>query len=1038
MHLPPDPAPPPDSAVPDAVGISRFRALAITPIALVLLLIATRLSAPPPIVATIIDGLTILALLAHALFFVEPAVRRIRRESARRAAEHRQAQRARELLETTGRIAQIGSWLLSGDGQSLAWSTQVRRIHEVDDDYRPRVDQAIDFYAPEARPIIRQAVERGLRDAQPFDLELRLITARGNERWVRALGFPVQSGGRVTELWGAFQDITEQTRARRELEASQNRFQRASEAATNGLWEFDPRTGSAWFSPELLDLLQRDPASPAPPTRNDFRERVHPHDRAALEQCLAAHLASNAPCYAELRLEVAPALHRWFRLRGRAARDERGIPLRLSGSVSDIHDRHTMQSRLDLATRAAGIGLWDWDLPSGQAYFSDTFYTMLGYEPRELPMKLETWRTLTHPSEQAAVHRDIQRHIQGRTPIYQNERRLRRKDGSWAWIRDIGEIIERDAHGAPKRMIGVLVDIDAVKRLGVALERIIEQPAALGLTESMEHLSRAVAEVFGVMYAAVARCVTDEQGRELAQVVGGWHDGGPAERVLYSLEGTPCDHALRDGYFFRSARIVDAFPEDTPLRDMGAESYAAIAICNSRGERIGLLVVLHRATFRTSLDIESTLRLFGARAAAEIERAESEAALRDAIDRANAANRAKTEFLANMSHEIRTPMTAILGYADLVADPDSHALDVASHADTIRRNANHLMTIINDILDMSKIEAGRLGIDLIETDPARILDEVASLMQPRAADKGLSFIVRRDSELPSRVISDETRLRQILLNLAGNAVKFTASGSVTLCASHDPVAERLRIRVIDTGIGMSDEQRLAIARFDAFSQADSSTTRRFGGTGLGLRICNSLATMLGGKISIESEPGRGSTFTLDIPAAIAPLSPESTAADRSPLPAPSPEPAALPANEDRPLAGVRILLAEDGPDNQRLIRYFLEHSGAEVSIVHNGLEAIDAIKSGSFTPDLVLMDMQMPELDGYSCTRRLRDDGITLPVIALTAHAMAGDREKCLAAGCDDYLSKPIDRAALTAACLYWAPPIRHARFKPQGSADAA
>jgi CheY-like chemotaxis protein len=404
--------------------------------------------------------------------------------------------------------------------------------------------------------------------------------------------------------------------------------------------------------------------------------------------------------------------------------------------------------------------------------------------------------------------------------------------------------------------------------------------------------------------------------------------------------------------------------------------------------------------------------------------------LREAIIRAEASSQAKSEFLANMSHEIRTPMTAILGYADLL-DPDSNigqplpALQTSDAVQTIRSNANHLLTIINDILDMSKIEAGQLSVECIETSPVQVIEEVASLMQPRAKDRGIEIRIQYETAIPVSIHSDPTRLRQILLNLVGNAIKFTEVGAVTIYAACQPELQQMQFRVIDTGLGMTPEQRDLIARFEAFSQADTSTTRKFGGTGLGLRISNALASMLGGGITVESATGVGSTFTVTINTGD--LSDcELLAADQTPRLANSknaPQAAQIqkPQTENS-LQGVKILLAEDGPDNQRLVSFLLKKAGAEVSLADNGLIAVEMLERASADqlPQLVLMDMQMPELDGYQATRRLREQGFTLPIIALTAHAMASDRDKCLAAGCNDYLTKPLNRDSLLALCQTW------------------
>jgi PAS domain S-box-containing protein len=400
----------------------------------------------------------------------------------------------------------------------------------------------------------------------------------------------------------------------------------------------------------------------------------------------------------------------------------------------------------------------------------------------------------------------------------------------------------------------------------------------------------------------------------------------------------------------------------------------------------------------------------------------AERAMETAKVQAEASSRSKSVFLANMSHEIRTPMTAILGFADLLDSSPEVAADPAQATQavqTIRSNANHLLTIINDILDMSKIEAGRMTVEQIDTNPVQIVEEVLSLMRPRAVGKGISLGVHYETLMPRTVKSDPTRLRQILLNLVGNAIKFTEVGGVMIHVTLEQTLDRMLFRISDTGIGMKAEHCEKVARFEAFTQADESMTRQFGGTGLGLRISSSLARMLGGAIYVESELGRGSSFTLSM--ATGPLdSSEFVEPDNGSLhhvysrsSTTAPNPSGTSSGTQTRLQGVRILLAEDGPDNQRLISFHLKKAGAEVTVAENGRIAAELIERDPLAFDLIFMDMQMPELDGYAATRRLRSRGISLPIIALTAHAMDGDRQKCLDAGCDSYTSKPIDREQL-------------------------
>jgi signal transduction histidine kinase/HAMP domain-containing protein/ActR/RegA family two-component response regulator len=394
-------------------------------------------------------------------------------------------------------------------------------------------------------------------------------------------------------------------------------------------------------------------------------------------------------------------------------------------------------------------------------------------------------------------------------------------------------------------------------------------------------------------------------------------------------------------------------------------------------------------------------------------------ALEKATIVAEAANRAKSEFLANMSHEIRTPMTAILGFADVLtehANQGETSEEIREAVQTIKRNGDYLLGIINDILDLSKIEAGKMTVESIPCAVTRVVSEVLSLTRVRAQRKGLQLKSVYRSAVPTVVYTDETRLRQILINLVGNGLKFTESGSVRIETTfiEDGPQSRLQFDIVDTGLGLTQPQLDKL--FKPFSQADASTTRRFGGTGLGLTISKRMAELLGGDLVVaETTPGAGSRFRLTIETGKL----DETVTFEQPEEASHDEGPGELIAEAKPacsLISCRILLAEDGIDNQKLITHVLKKAGAEVTVVEDGQQAYETALAASDqgTPfPVILMDMQMPVLDGYDATRRLRAKGYTGTIIALTAHAMSGDRDKCLDAGCDDYASKPIDRHRL-------------------------
>ncbi|GAB4145405.1 MAG: hypothetical protein Fur0037_13320 [Planctomycetota bacterium] len=547
------------------------------------------------------------------------------------------------------------------------------------------------------------------------------------------------------------------------------------------------------------------------------------------------------------------------------------------------------------------------------------------------------------------------------------------------------------------------------------------QNAATVLNGTLDRMVRNEAKLKAVIHAAPDAIVTSNH-RGIIQSF------NPAAERMFGIKASsaigrnvsilmPQPNSRRHDEYVRRhlesgvSRVLDFAREETGLRSDGKTFPISLTVTKVYlGDEPPLFCAVIRditeekAAARAIMRHASEMELTSSRLASAMTQAEQATAA------AKAANESKSAFLANMSHEIRTPMTAILGYAENLRDHDLSTRESKAAIETILRNGDHLMSLINDILDLSKIEAGKLTVEKIECSPVEISSEAAALMRVRAEAKGISLDTEFSGPIPEKVTSDPTRLRQILINLLGNAIKFTEKGRVLMRVSMAGDG-KLCFEIEDTGIGM-DPARLE-ELFRPFEQADSSTARRFGGTGLGLCISKKLACLLGGDIVATSEEGKGSRFTVSIdPGDLADVAMREQPREAPPRP--------KRRREEPPAARIRkrLLLVEDGADNQRLIAFILRKAGATVALVDDGKQAVemalDAEASGK-PFDLVLMDMQMPVMDGYEAAASLRRAGFTKPIVALTANAMSGDEAKCLEAGCTAFATKPVDRRALLA-----------------------
>jgi PAS domain S-box-containing protein len=753
-----------------------------------------------------------------------------------------------------------------------------------------------------------------------------------------------------------------------------------------GVWEIDfPerdfRNGQVDFT-NVFELLGYE----TPPVGRDYQSRmtlVHPADQARFERALGDYLSETTSALEiEHRALHRDGSHRWMLTRGEAVRDAQGRPIRLIGSSIDI----TNQKRAEEALRTSEerfrsyfqLGLVGMAITSptkGVLEVNDEFCRILGYSREELLKK--TWAEMTHPDDLAADVASFERVVAGEIDSYTLDKRWIRKDGSI-----VDSIISVRCFRAPDRsvdyFVALLQDVTHGKRAEAAVR---ESEARFRGTFDNAAIGIAHIDAEG-RYVRVNERYCQIVDRSRSQLL----------QMTFKDVTHPDDLPRNLELYNRLMRgEIPSFSMEKRYRRADGRSVWTL-----------LTVSLQPATARPAYSISIVEDISAAK------RLEED--LRRAKDAAEAANRAKDEFLANVSHEIRTPMNAILGMSEVCLDT---ALTQAQRRDlnTIKGSAEALLGIVNDLLDLSKMGAGKLELASINFELRSLLDEISGALALRADKKGLKLSLRVDDDVPNGLIGDSGRLRQVLVNLLGNAIKFTETGEVSIrvhlsdSASQELSSDsvNLRFEVSDTGIGIPTDRIQRI--FVAFEQADTVTARRYGGTGLGLSISSGLVEMMGGRITVDSEVGRGSTFRFTVPFGRRPWGPQSQDQPQA-VPARHAAHAAL-ASQSRRL---RVLVAEDDEFSHEVAPRLLQNKGHTVTLVRDGRQALAALETGEF--DLLLLDCHMPVMDGFEVVAELRQreqaTGGHLPVIALTALSMKGDRERCLAAGMDDYLAKPI------------------------------
>ena len=909
--------------------------------------------------------------------------------------EDRVQQRTAE-LERVGKIAGVGGWSVTVAGRAVQWSDETCRIHDLQPGHLPSFDEALGYYTEASRSVIEAACRDCMASATPFDVELQLTTATGRLIWVRAVGEAELRQGTVVRMLGAFQDITSRKRAEREVFDHDELLRVTLDSIGDAVITTDAQGRVQSLNPMASRLTGRSASQACGLPIEQVFDIVDARTRRRTLDLMARALSNDGTAATGVYTSLAAQDGTELSIENSVApiRDKAG---QVVGSVlvfRDVSERqraaHALgmaNERFALAADAAGIGVWEWDLSINSLRWDDQMYRLHGRSPATGKEPYALWATSLHAEDRRRAEREINDALRHDTD-FDTEFRIVLPSGEIRHLRAAAKI-QHDGAGVAISMIGVNIDITArkqaeqhLKETSSLLRRVLDSANDLSIIATApDHTIR--------VFNKGAERLLGYLGAELIDSASAvvFHDAAELEVrgiELSTLLGRPVQGA---GVF------IDPTTLDVPRE---------WTFVRKDQRRVPVLLNIS-AMFDDSGTLSGYLGI-----ARDITRdREHDRTLQQAKSEAERANTAKSEFLANMSHEIRTPMNAVIGLGYLLEQTPLNE-EQRSFVQKINFAGQTLLEVINDVLDLSKIEAGEMLIEDAELDLTHLIQGIGQMVAPSADAKGIALLVHCAADLPSRLRGDATRLGQIATNLLSNAIKFTEKGQVELqlsCSKPTVAGISVRLSVRDTGIGMDGN---GLARlFKPFSQVDASTTRRFGGTGLGLSITRRLVDMMGGEIGVNSTVGVGSEFWVEVPLCVA------AAAD--PL-----IERALPSIPDSSpgtgrLSGAKILVVDDSDINREVAQHILRAQGATVTTSSTGAEALARLRQDPNGFDVVLMDVQMPDMDGNEAARRIRTELHlnTLPIIALTAGALLSERERSLQAGMNDFMTKPFEPDAL-------------------------
>jgi PAS domain S-box-containing protein len=798
--------------------------------------------------------------------------------------------------------------------------------------------------------------------------------------------------------------ILEKRKVETELQKSKERWHFAIEGSNDGIWDWNVITDEVFYSYRWKEMLGYGPDE-IEGKLSEWKSRVHSEDMERVEFNLQQHFEKMTPDFAsEHRMLCKDGSWKWILDRGKVLEwDAEGKPVRLVGTHTNITERKLAEDRLkesevqyrQLADSGSAL-IWTSGIDKLCNYFNSPWFKFTG-RTQEQEMG-HGWTEGVHPDDFDLCLETYLAAFDKKKP-FEMEYRLLHSSGEYRWIVDMGTP-NFDSTGEFIGYIGHCFDISE-RKLFEDTQTFLLGCGLPGTGEDFfESLARYLSETLKMEYVCIDRLMGDGL---TAQTVAIYNEGQFETNVQYALKDTPCGEVVDKRVCCYRRGVRHLFPNDLALQDLSAESYVGTTLIDSRGQAIGLIAIIGHKPLQSEGKAESLLKLVAPRAAGELERREAENALKETLEqlleakeRAEESDRLKSAFLANMSHEIRTPMNGILGFSELLKTPGLTGDEQQKYIRIIEKSGARMLNIINDIVDISKIEAGLIKPKMSESNINEQVEFIYTFFKPEVEAKGMKLSF--NNPLPTKevtIITDREKLYAILTNLVKNAFKYTEEGEIEV--GYSKKGGTLEFYVKDTGIGIPEDRQAAI--FERFVQADIEDTKARQGAGLGLAITKSYVEMLGGKIWVESEEGSGSTFYFTLPcnaeSVIETITQQLVSSGKT--------------DTTRKL---KILIAEDDEVSGMLIDITVKKFGKEILKVRTGVEAVEACRD-SPDIDLILMDIRMPEMGGYEAAKQIRKFNKVVVIIAQTAYGLSGDREKSIEAGCNDYISKPINKDEL-------------------------